>query len=287
MKLALGTVQFGLNYGAFNQTGQVSDSEVAAILHHAETSGIDTLDTARAYGTSEAVLGHHNACARFRVVTKIKALSKEASKASAVVESLSESRAALGVETLDTVLFHSAPDLLGADGARAWAAAEAARDAGQLRRLGVSVYDHDEAMAISARFPVQAIQLPINIFDQRAIASGALAALKDRGIEIHARSAFLQGFALADPEALPLHLIRFQAQLEAFHAFATEAGTTPLSAALGFVLAQDAIDRVVVGVQSLVEFKQVVASAKECPDLVDAHDIASEDQALLNPSRWL
>lgn len=286
MKLALGTVQFGLNYGAFNQTGQVSDSEVAAILHHAETSGIDTLDTARAYGTSEAVLGHHNACARFRVVTKIKALSKEANKASAVVESLSESRAALGVETLDTVLFHSAPDLLGDDGASAWSAAESARDAGHLRRLGVSVYDHDEALAISARFPVQAIQLPINIFDQRAIASGALSKLKDRGVEIHARSAFLQGFALADPEALPAHLMRFRAQLEAFHAFAAEASTTPLSAALGFVLAQDAIDRVVVGVQSLAELKQVVASAEECPELSGAERVASDDPLLVNPAKW-
>lgn len=286
MKLALGTVQFGLDYGAFNQGGQVGDDEVAAILSRAEEAGVDTLDTARAYGASETVLGRHGAASRFRVVTKVRALAGEADVAGAVASSISASRDALGAECLDTLLFHSAPDLLGETGGIAWNAAEAARDRGEVRLLGVSVYDHEEALAIAARFPIAAVQLPVNIFDQRAIATGALARLKDKGVEIHARSIFLQGFALSSPDDLPENLRRFRPELEQFREFAASNGTTQLAAALKFVLGQNAIDRVVVGVQKKSELDEVVAASLRQPRLMGAHHIGSNDPILINPAKW-
>ena len=57
MKLVLGTVQFGLPYGIANQVGQVSLAEGTSILQLATACGIDTLDTAIAYGESEQRLG--------------------------------------------------------------------------------------------------------------------------------------------------------------------------------------------------------------------------------------
>ena len=45
-ELCLGTVQFGLAYGATNQQGQVPEPEVRRILQLAASSGIDLLDTA-------------------------------------------------------------------------------------------------------------------------------------------------------------------------------------------------------------------------------------------------
>ncbi len=57
MRLALGTVQFGMNYGLTNEFGQVSTLEAQAIINFAQQHGMDTLDTAVAYGDSEAVLG--------------------------------------------------------------------------------------------------------------------------------------------------------------------------------------------------------------------------------------
>ena len=52
-RLILGTAQFGLPYGISNQRGQIPEAEVAAILAEAAKAGIDTLDTAAAYGSSE------------------------------------------------------------------------------------------------------------------------------------------------------------------------------------------------------------------------------------------
>ncbi|MGP1664729.1 MAG: aldo/keto reductase, partial [Rhodanobacter sp.] len=72
MKLALGTVQFGLPYGIANPGGQIGRDDAGQILALARESGIDTLDTAIAYGDSEACLGAVGTKG-FRVITKLPA----------------------------------------------------------------------------------------------------------------------------------------------------------------------------------------------------------------------
>lgn len=56
-KIALGTAQFGLDYGISNHLGKTGASEAGKILQFAWDKGIRTLDTARAYGDSEIVIG--------------------------------------------------------------------------------------------------------------------------------------------------------------------------------------------------------------------------------------
>ena len=58
-KLALGSAQFGLAYGISNSHGKVSMNEVFRILTLAKSLGINTIDTASAYGNSEDVLGSY------------------------------------------------------------------------------------------------------------------------------------------------------------------------------------------------------------------------------------
>lgn len=68
-RIALGTAQFGLDYGISNLGGQTSHSELQAILELASESGIDCLDTAIGYGNSEENLGRAGVDS-FKVVTK-------------------------------------------------------------------------------------------------------------------------------------------------------------------------------------------------------------------------
>jgi len=71
VRLGLGTVQFGLNYGVSNVSGQPSEDEVKKILACASAGGIDVIDTAAAYGDAESVLGRClTESAQIRVVTK-------------------------------------------------------------------------------------------------------------------------------------------------------------------------------------------------------------------------
>jgi len=62
--------------------------------------------------------------------------------------------------------------------------------------------------------------------------------------------------------------------------------TTRLGAALAFVLGQETIDRVVIGVQGSSELEQVAANAMQRPDLKGAETVASADPILVNPAVW-
>ena len=57
MKLALGTVQFGLNYGISNKYGQTNIQEIEKIFKTAIENKINLLDTAPLYGQSEEAVG--------------------------------------------------------------------------------------------------------------------------------------------------------------------------------------------------------------------------------------
>jgi aryl-alcohol dehydrogenase-like predicted oxidoreductase len=126
MKIALGSVQFGQAYGAFNDAGQVSIAEVEAILDMARSHGITTLDTAQAYGASEEVLGRLEAGKHFTIVTKIPSLAGTSDRAAAIKRCITQSCEALKVQRLDALLFHSANDLLGDSAETCWRTAEQA-----------------------------------------------------------------------------------------------------------------------------------------------------------------
>ena len=54
--LAIGTAQFGLNYGVTNHRGRVTKDVVSNILKRVNEYGINT-DTAQDYGEAESVIG--------------------------------------------------------------------------------------------------------------------------------------------------------------------------------------------------------------------------------------
>ena len=69
MKLALGTVQFGISYGINNDKGIPNDDEILNIFKLAKKESITSLDTSISYGNAEkriAKLSSFN----FKVITK-------------------------------------------------------------------------------------------------------------------------------------------------------------------------------------------------------------------------
>ena len=75
-KLTIGTAQFGLNYGIANKNGQVSLTEIEKILDFSQSCGINSLDTAIAYGASESRLGTVG-IKNWDVISKLPAIPEE------------------------------------------------------------------------------------------------------------------------------------------------------------------------------------------------------------------
>lgn len=275
-RLALGTVQFGLDYGITNAAGRVPEAEVAAILDLASEGGIDLLDTATAYGEAEAVLGRL-AAPSFRIVTKIGGPPEgfaEAARASA---------ARLG-RAPHAVLLHNARALLGPDGEAVARALLALKERGLAGRIGLSVYSPEVLAAAVARLRPDLVQLPLNVLDRRFERSGWIARLREAGVEVHARSLFLQGALLAP--ATPPRLAFAHGPLSAFRRACAAAGLSPLAACLAAGLAAP-VDRLVLGVTSRAELAEALAVAASPATLPSAFAaLATEDETLVDPSRW-
>jgi aryl-alcohol dehydrogenase-like predicted oxidoreductase len=284
-RLALGTVQFGLPYGIANATGQVPRKEVAAILAHAFAAGLDTLDTAIAYGDSEHRLGQLGVAA-WRIVSKLPAIPPQCPDVEAWAHaSVDDTLSRLHVPRLHGLLVHKAPELCGPRGPELRRALESVRASGKAAKIGVSVYGPDELDELSSVGPFDLVQAPFNAFDQRLQTSGWLARLSAAGTEIHVRSVFLQGLLLMKASDRPLRFQRWQPLWDAWDGWLETDGLTALAACLRFVLSQPLFDRVIVGVDSVGQLREILDTSN-LPPLDPPPTLAIEDPDLINPSRW-
>jgi D-threo-aldose 1-dehydrogenase len=276
-KLGLGTVQFGQAYGVSNRRGQVPADEIAGILSGAAQAGIRLLDTAANYGDAEQILARFDT-RPFRIITKTIGLKH------GLEALLARARQSAAMLKADTLLVHAAADLIGPEGAALWSNLEALRAQGLFRKIGISVYSADNPAALAAHFRPDVMQLPFSLLDQRLLVDGTLARLNDIGVEIHARSLFLQGLLFLDE--LPLKLRQAEPHIRNLKAKLRNAGSTPLEAALGFVLSRPEIGAGLVGVTSRGEMEEIIAAVRRpLPDL-DWADFALDDPLVLTPSLW-
>ena len=285
MKLALGTVQFGLRYGIANQQGQISLGEAKAILELSLASGMDTLDTAIGYGESEERLGKVGV-SQWQVITKLPAIHESCTDVSAwVQESVLGSLERLRISKLHGLLLHRPQQFLSPQGDALYRALITLKDQGKVEKIGVSIYCPDELDALWPRYQLDLVQAPFNIMDRRLATSGWLARLHLAGTEVHIRSIFLQGLLLMESANRPATFNRWGSLWKQWHRWLDDQGLTPLEACLAFTLAQPEIDRVVVGVDSLKQLQGILASV-ETPALEPPMTLVSEDLDLIDPSRW-
>jgi aryl-alcohol dehydrogenase-like predicted oxidoreductase len=290
-KIGLGTVQWGMAYGIANRAGPPDAAEVGRLLGIAARAGIALLDTAHAYGEAEAVIGRAVAAdAPFRVVTKtlpVAAATISPDDLARVRAAFGQSLARLNRPRIYGVLVHAADNLLAPGGERIWDWLEELRRQGTVERIGVSLYEPDQFFRLRERFGLTLVQIPLNVYDRRFIASGALREMAAAGIEVHARSAFLQGLLLLAPDALPPAFAALRGHHARFRQWSAAAGLGPLAACLAFVLAQPHVARVIVGCERAAQLDEIVAAARLArPGLAVPDDLALTDETVLNPSRW-
>lgn len=285
MKLALGTVQFGLDYGVANTSGRVSEQEAGVILQCAQTCGLDTLDTAIAYGESEAVLGRLG-IERWNTVTKLPAVPENyPDVAQWVHEQIEQSMARLGVSQLHGVLLHRPAQLLEKTGPALYGALQSIKAQGKTRKIGVSVYGPAELDELFDAYELDLVQAPLNILDRGLVESGWAGRLHDAGVEVHTRSAFLQGLLLMPAALRPAKFSPWANVWRSWDGWLEQESLTPLQACLRYVTSLPQIDRVVVGVDTAAQLQQIVQAADgELATLPEFDTL--QDARLINPASW-
>lgn len=285
MKLALGSVQLGLPYGINNTSGVPLDDEIKRIFTLANEAGINVIDTAIAYGDAEKKIGLHSG-GNFNIITKLPEFPEGEYSSSWLEDTLDASLERLKSSKLYGLLLHRPSQLLGKDGKCLIKDLQKLKDDGKVDNIGISIYEPSELEVIDNIYELDIVQAPFSILDRRLVESGWLSKLSEAGVEVHARSVFLQGLLLVEASKRLQKFDPWNAVLSKYDQWLENSGLTALQACIRFVLSFSEISNVVVGIDNAKHLEEIIAASKgDCPFIPD--DISSNDIKLINPLSWL
>lgn len=284
-KIILGTVQFGLDYGIHNKIGKMDKKSVHEVLHFAKSAGIETLDTADAYGDSQLKIGNFQKenLIFFKILTKFKSIP-----ANSIIEHTRNTLETLGLSQLECVSLHDFNELSELKNY------SKIKDAGLTKKIGISVYTPEECLIAMESSPIDVVQIPFNILDNENRWQNVfeLKSKLRRKVEIHSRSCFLQGLFYKSfkqiTEDTP-YLIELIPYLTLIGMAAKDIHKSIAEYSLNYCIQNENIDRVLIGVNSLSQLKQNLACI-QMPLPQSALDYVSQIRVknldLINPSQW-
>lgn len=273
-KLMLGTAQFGLNYGIANIHGKPSYENAKAILKEAFDAGVTALDTAAAYGDSEAVLGRAlrelGLAGRMRVVTKVPPLPADADPEAFIAAAVENSLRRLRLEVIPAALFHDEKDfpllpLLETMIAR-----------GLIEQAGVSL---DSERFREAAQAAPCVQVPCNPLDRRFDAW-----IERRSGHTFIRSVYLQGMLLLPEDRILPGLAQWRRKLEGF-------GMPLNELCMRYLLGLEGEISILTGIDTTEQLKEnlrLAALGPLPPELMRTirETVPLLDESLIRPNRW-
>ncbi len=282
MKITLGTVQFGVQYGISNTHGVPSDIELESIFSVARELGIEQLDTAKAYGNAEERIGKLSN-SKFDIITKFPTVDTEKDLEIALSESLQN----LSVNSIYGYLAHNADVLI--QNPSLWKNLLEAKQEGKIKKIGYSLYTPKQLeRLLDLNCIPDLVQLPYSILDRKF--ENQLSILKQLGTEVHVRSVFLQGLYFMNPNNLPEKLQPLQDSLLELNNLSNENNVSVGEVALNYVISNPNIDKLVIGIETAEQLREninLVTNWKPNNVLFSKiESIEIKDKSLLNPVNW-
>lgn len=298
--ITLGTVQLGIPYGIANKSGQPSDLEAKQILDFAWKNGINSFDTAPAYGESQQRLGHFikllkndpNTNDLPNIISKVPGNLGNTENLKDTYEkmknSIQLSLDLLNIDYLPYCLLHKASDMKNKNIIDSLIQI---KQDGLIEKIGVSIYNPEEVIQFLDTNQMDAIQIPINIFDHRLIKTGLINELKIKKKTVFARSIYLQGLLFLDPQHLPSNLIEAKPYIERLKRISEHHNYSLSEFALAFVRDLPGITSIVLGVDTIKQLKNNIQDfntkmiEKSIMDEI-LTEFGTITDNILDPSKW-
>jgi aryl-alcohol dehydrogenase-like predicted oxidoreductase len=291
-EISLGTVEIGMAYGIgpTDDRRPCSEEMCERLLHHALDLGINHIDTARAYGNSEELIGRALASRRSEFILTTKVLVPEdAGRVDVTLRglmfaSVETSLKLLKTSCIDILMLHSAS----IETLKRSAVTDALlnlRDQNYCRFLGASVYGSDAALAAIKSGAFDCLQVAYSMLDRRPETVVFPAACRD-DIGIVARSVLLKGALTHRHKYLPSCLLPLAAAASRLEMVSPSLPHL----AYRYVLNQVPPHTALIGTTRISELDDIVGHAADTtmdPCLIKA--IRAEtvlDEKLLNPATW-
>lgn len=283
-KIALGTAQFGMNYGINNTRGKIPKKEVFEILDEAAKFGIDTIDTASSYGKSETIIGEFikEYKKKFKIISKLPKCKPQETK-----NIFDSSLKRLSGNSIYGYMIHSFKNYV--ENPKIWNILKRQKLEGKIEKIGFSLYFPNELdYFLKNKIKIDIIQVPHSIFDQRF--GQYFSGLKNNGVEVYVRSVFLQGLVFKNPDELNDYFAKIKDKLENLNSLSIKLNIPIVALCLNFAVLNRFIDKVVVGVDCLENLKEIVHSSNYHTNVKNILPMFSRfkdnDEKIILPSNW-
>lgn len=287
MKLCLGTVQFGLNYGIENK--KVEKQEIEKIFEIALDNNIVYLDTAQAYGNAEEIIGNFSKREEFKIISKLSSTSlKNFRDIKELEKNLQNSLQNLKVCELDAILLHNTNDIKNIEFIENLL--ELGKK-GYFKYLGVSIYTPDEAEEVLKNEKIKYIQVPYNILDTRLDKINFFERAHKNDKVIFVRSIFLQGTLLKEHYKYPDYLEELKLYDSLLNEEVERLEINKVSFLLNFLKLNKNIDYIVFGIENYNQLLEIIKYYKsEELNNYDFYKFRKKfkdiPEKILNPSLW-
>ena len=294
-EISLGTVELGMDYGipVRGEHLQPSEADAARLLNGALDLGVNLIDTAQAYGESEAIIGQALKSRRneYNLATKISSLSWDGYTGKELREqverSITESLRALQTDIIDLLYIHNAtPELMQCG--EIVEIMQRTQQAGYARFIGTTTYGEAAPLAVLKDGHFDCVQVAYNLLD-RQFEERVLPLAKKNDVGVVIRSVLLKGALTHRHVYLPEELRELRTAVNRVNSLRETQDTSLPELAYRFVLAHPAVSTALVGTGRAHELEEIVSFAGGDPlpsKLLDnlREIVVSPDQ--INPGTW-
>jgi aryl-alcohol dehydrogenase-like predicted oxidoreductase len=282
-KLLLGGATFGNVYGVTNSRNPES-TEAGEIVRDALMGGFIGVDTAPSYGDSETVLGRQNLEGQ-EVFTKI-SQQYLIDGLSDAVKNVEISISRLQVKKLSGLTFHSSSDFL-RNTTMSLDLVKTLMEIELIDSWGISLYSPSEIDAILEIQAPNFFQAPVNIVDRRFLSEQVITKMREGSVRLQARSLFLQGILLEDPNKLPNYFSPWVETLDRYQNLSRSMGVSMLSLSLGTILQSEFVHRAVVGVNSRTQLMEIIEALNTEYPMIEIDGLPNcTEEGLIDPRNW-
>jgi 1-deoxyxylulose-5-phosphate synthase len=292
-QIALGTVELGLPYGlgVEGEAEKPTFEQAERLVHAALDKGIRFIDTARAYGDSEEILGRCLAGRRAELIlaTKVGPLPlkgrSDADLATAIAVSVEQSLRALRTDCVDWLMLHSASLTHVQQLERFLGPITTLRQQGKVRAFGASIYD--DALEVSLeQSDLFCLQVAASAIDRRV--ETALAQSSADGKDLVIRSVLLRGALTERYHGLPASMQPLRNAIANLDRLAMEAGISLTELAYRYANEFDGL--MLVGTANVPELEQAINFVERGPlsgEIIAAiRSMDCLEDRFLSPAQW-
>jgi len=286
-KICIGTANFGLNYG-LNNKKPLSKKIIKEIFNFAKLNNIKFIDTAISYKESENKIGYlKNKNQDQNIITKISNMpSNTKNIKNWIINNTILSCKRLKTNKLYGLLIHNTEDLKNKKKAKEiFKAFDFLIKKKIVKKIGLSIYDPKELDLYIKDYNFKIVQTPMNIFDRRIAKTGWLKKLKENNIEIHVRSIFLKGLLLKDIDKIDIKFLKWKKKFIFFEKWAKIKNFSKLEANIRFLKNFKEIDKIIVGINDVLELREIYSSLKKKKIKVPEY-LNIKMGNILNPKKW-